>query len=287
MISFTVNSGIRKLALLLVVVLCSSLVTAPVHAADDYPENCEEAPVLTEGTYTGSLSPADEDAMIFDLDDGESVTVSLTWEETKNIVVMNENTWDRDRDSELDYSAVSLNLLNGGYSGELGFVTLGESENDNNPTYMEIYSEGEAPACVGFAVDEKPVDSWKLVVDTAYTPTPTATATYTPTPTPKLTFTPTETPTLTPDPTATPTETEPLAETPQEPTPTERNETGVSGQDSDNDGVVDSEDYAPNDPNVQDRSDVQLSSGQSGPGFGVGMTVVALLVSASIAVRRS
>ncbi|PSP32965.1 chitin deacetylase, partial [Halobacteriales archaeon QH_10_67_22] len=48
--------------------------------------------------------------------------------------------------------------------------------------------------------------------------------------------------------------------------------------DSDGDGTIDSADYAPRDPDVQERSDLESTTDGSGPGFGVGTAFVAVLV---------
>jgi len=52
-------------------------------------------------------------------------------------------------------------------------------------------------------------------------------------------------------------------------------------QDSDGDGVIDSEDYAPEDPDVQEKSDLQTSGG--GPGFGFGVASAAAILTGLVA----
>lgn len=108
----------------------------------------------------------------------------------------------------------------------------------------------------------------------------------TPTPTPTPTSTPSPTRTASPTPTPTPTATDsPGASTPS---PTDSNgDSGTDIRDSDGDGVIDSEDYAPDDPDVQEKSDLQDTTDGSAPGLGAGVAVVALVVAASVAVRRS
>lgn len=68
-------------------------------------------------------------------------------------------------------------------------------------------------------------------------------------------------------------------------TTTRTTEAATTLQDSDGDGVIDSEDYAPDDPDVQEKSDIQ--SDGSIPGFGVGSAVVAMLLTALLVSRRS
>lgn len=86
------------------------------------------------------------------------------------------------------------------------------------------------------------------------TSTPTATPTETPTPTPTRTQTATPTATATSTPTATPTPTGPSGGNGSD------DDTGGDSeelQDRDDDGVIDSQDYAPNDADVQERVDVE------------------------------
>jgi PGF-CTERM protein len=72
------------------------------------------------------------------------------------------------------------------------------------------------------------------------------------------------------------------------PSPTaDGDDTGDGIQDSDGDGMIDSKDYAPRDPDVQEESDVRDASSEQVPGFGVGATVVALTFAAFAAHRRS
>ena len=103
--------------------------------------------------------------------------------------------------------------------------------------------------------------------DSTPTPTPTETATISPTDTPS----PTET--------AVPTEGSTPNGGPLEDSETEEDDL----QDSDGDGVVDSEDYAPNDPEVQRKSDLQETTAGSGSGFGA--LVTGLSASAFLAVQ--
>ncbi|GGM50205.1 hypothetical protein [Haloarcula argentinensis] len=88
----------------------------------------------------------------------------------------------------------------------------------------------------------------------------------------------TPTPTATPTPTPTPT----IEPTQQQPTDTED-----ALQDTDGDGVIDSEDYAPRDPDVQRKSDVITTTGGSGPGFGFGITVLSALIVGVLTRQRS
>ncbi|MFB6186721.1 MAG: right-handed parallel beta-helix repeat-containing protein, partial [Halobacteriaceae archaeon] len=93
----------------------------------------------------------------------------------------------------------------------------------------------------------------------------------------------TPTPSPTPSPTPPPTRTSSVTPSKAEQTTTAGKSTRQSmttRRDSDGDGVPDTEDYAPRDPNVQKRSDIQdRGDGRSivQPGFGVRVTILALL----------
>lgn len=94
------------------------------------------------------------------------------------------------------------------------------------------------------------------------------------TPTPTPTDTPTATPTATPTPTPTAT-----------PTPTR---TKIPVQDTDGDGVVDSEDYAPRDPEVRFKSDIEEDTGGGMPGFSpvTALASLGVVVAVLMVIRR-
>lgn len=125
------------------------------------------------------------------------------------------------------------------------------------------------------STDEPYTSSGDAVTDYA-TVTSLNEDTQTPTATPTPTPTPTSAPTLTPTPTPT-----------QEPTPPQPANAGDDIQDTDGDGVIDSEDYAPRDPDVQRKSDVVTTTGGSGPGFGLGITVLSALIVGLLTRHRS
>lgn len=84
--------------------------------------------------------------------------------------------------------------------------------------------------------------------------------------------------------TAAPTSTETTTTT--EPTTSTETESGTEIKDSDGDGVIDSEDYAPDDPDVQEKEDLQNSSGGLTPGFGMTPALVGMLAAAGLAARQ-
>jgi len=116
------------------------------------------------------------------------------------------------------------------------------------------------------------------------TETPTATHTETATAADTATATATRTATPTATATAAPTATATAATSPAE---TASTSTGTPLQDSDGDGVIDSEDYAPNDPEVQEKSDLTGTASGSGPGFDPVTAVVALILASVARVHRS
>ena len=120
------------------------------------------------------------------------------------------------------------------------------------------YSEGDLIQ-YQLSVDENSPPQTQTPTETA-TPTPTATPTFTPTPTdsPTPTFTPTPSP----------------------------KDTDTPLQDSDGDGVIDEEDYAPNDPEVQEKSDLQGDTAAGTTGFGPLLPGIALTVLLWISRRK-
>ena len=121
-----------------------------------------------------------------------------------------------------------------------------------------------------------------------FTPTPAATPTFRPTPTEVFTPTPTATPTFRPTSTDSPTPTfipSPTDSSTPTATPT-REDTNTPLQDSDGDGVIDEEDYAPSDPEVQEKSDLQGGTGIGTTGFGFLLSCVALTITLWISWRK-
>lgn len=69
----------KALALSTFVVLCVAMTATPV-AADDMADNCEEARVLSDGTYSDRITPNDKDVFILELDEGDYITANLSWD---------------------------------------------------------------------------------------------------------------------------------------------------------------------------------------------------------------
>ena len=127
------------------------------------------------------------------------------------------------------------------------------------------------------------------VETTTRTETATATPTRTTTESPRTTTTEAPRTTTTEAPRTTTTEA-PRTTTTEAPrtTTTEPPETTTEQaiQDSDGDGVIDSDDYAPNDPSVQERSDLEDSGSDSIPGFGAGVTAASVLAGGWLRYKR-
>jgi hypothetical protein len=114
------------------------------------------------------------------------------------------------------------------------------------------------------------------------TPTPTTTRATTTTEAPRTTTTEAPRTTTTEAPRTTTTEA-PRTTTTEAPRTTT---TEQSIQDSDGDGVIDSEDYAPQDPEVQERSDLEESGSDSIPGFGAGVAAASVLAGGWLRYKR-
>jgi PGF-CTERM protein len=254
---------------------------AVVQAADDeIPDNCDYTPYSIEeledkydanATAVGGAinSPEDTDALPIQAEKGDYFAVTI----------FHEDIGDAERrltfDLSPDTSATELENMEE-YRTDADYYK--RSDPTENASF-KIYAEEDGPICLrmfenggfqseynwSFTISQNNENRWYPAPDGSM---PTAT----PSPTP------TETPVSTPTPTATD-------------TGTVSNTNGGTEeddiQDSDGDGVIDSEDYAPNDPDVQEKSDLEdTTTSGSGPGFGLGLTVTALLLIAVAATRR-
>lgn len=69
-----------------VVLVCIAMVGSvaapvPVAAQDDWPDQCRDTTSATEpGTYSGTLSPVDIDAMLVDIPEGDYITATVTFD---------------------------------------------------------------------------------------------------------------------------------------------------------------------------------------------------------------
>lgn len=317
-------SKIQLYLIALLVVASLGIVPGSVTADDEYPEwgECDEAPVVSSGTYSGQIdSPDDVDSIAFDLKKGEYVSFMIEVsekEEDFGVEIMSGTVGQKESITDVRNAEYVVEE----HPGVGKFIT----EVDGGiPAYWKLWGEEESETRYCIAIDAAPMRGqsvgdvpygWELTVEKngeISTPTPTATPTSTltaePTPTPTVggggsgdsgpsgppgppgsteTGSPTPTPTLTSTPT--PTRTATATESPDAASRSPTDDGGDSGddiQDSDGDGVIDSEDYAPRDPEVQEESDLRNTSGGSGPGLGVGAAVLALLVVTAVALRRS
>ncbi|MFC7078029.1 hypothetical protein [Haloarcula halophila] len=257
---------------------------AVVQATDDeIADNCDYTPYSIEeledkydanATAVGGAinSPGDTDALSLQAEKGDYFAVTI----------FHENIGDAERrltfDLSPDTSAAELENMEE-YRTDADYYK--RSEPTENASF-KIYAEEDGPICLrmfenggfqseykwSFTISQNNEHRWYPASDgSAPTPTPSPTPTETPTPT--ATHSPTTTDTVTVSDTNGGTEEDTI-------------------QDSDGDGVIDSEDYAPNDPDVQEKSDlVDTTTGGSGPGFGLELTVTTLLLIAVAATRRS
>jgi len=253
------------LYLTLLLILVGAVAPGVVVANDDYPEDddCSDVQQVSDptGTYSGVInSDSDIDSVVTtNFDEGDYLRVKFTAENSKgfevhfdnpdNSIVRVSNT---DNALEFNSGRTSAIIDNPSYEAYATFTAL-----DSGFLCLFMFSRGgEAP--FGWTVEVMKNDDFT-------TPTPTATPTLTPT------ATPTPTPTDSPE-TSTP-------------SPTDDSSSGDGIEDSDGDGVIGSEDYAPNDPEVQEKSDIQETSEEDGPGFGFGVTIIGLLI-ATFILRR-
>jgi hypothetical protein len=276
--------------------------------ADEWRDDEDTATEVGPGVHAGSLSsPDDEDELKIPVEQGDTVNLTLFKPIRKDVELRVEWPGNQRGTTIADESARRLSREV--TAEENGFVQV-ELTSDTVRT-------GEEPWSLGLNAEPNDVGG------STATPTPDPTATATPTPdqrtatpdrrTPADTETATRTRPPTPTayetagpgtPTSSPTPRERGAETPVtaspppeygEGTPTDDTATGTvpddgspTPQDSDDDGVPDSEDYAPRDPDVQEESDLddeEPTASGGMPGFGPVAVALALLTGGLLARR--
>lgn len=304
----------RGILVLAVLGMALSGTTGPVKAQkkDKWPDKCRYAKEVSPATYSGDLTPSDVDVFVLDRTDGASVHLSfqvrgerLMFTVLNKDVVMSyfnagtpaefqkhlnrPNHRDPYHNHALDYSLSS------------GFKKTIPTEGDS-PRYQQMgaYPE-ELWNILAFNPRSQPTtikDPASPFVGPIYTTSPGKIST-------KMYFSTDDplcirlqTPTLNTNagswnltiknksPTATRTDISNKSTTKNEQN-TSNNANDGDIQDSDGDGVINSEDYAPRDPSVQKKSDLRDSSGGATPGFGVSIAVIAILIVIIVASRRS
>lgn len=244
-----------------------------VAKADDFPTECEQAPVLEPGqTYEDVWSSDDWDTFKFDMNAHDSATVELRYSNEDTYV--NIHRWGQFGENSVGFDLISNDEFNSRHDTEIRPESrdpgwLIDSDGGENVARFKIFPKSNGDACA-MINSEGPGFTYELkyVYGDMSTPTPTPTSTPTETPTPTLTPTPTPSPT----PTATPTSVQ----------------TGTP-IDTDGDGVPDENDYAPKDPEVQEKSDLQSTPtpGSSGPGFGITAVLLGLVIAALVSLRSN
>jgi len=337
----------QRTVLLIALVVAAVAVPQPV-VAQETPDRCDRTEIRSPGSYSGSLTPGDTDALAFDVPNGEGITVTLSFTGsssdselrafTLNRSVVeaghqnldpNEyigvfNDWAnsarndsmtvndpahfhsrdatiRGLDQELDSSENPEELGEMGSSADYPVLPYDTGEffavdnyNDftSNPSAefysdlyraqtgdnrFQLYSNSDDPICLQLqTVGEQPGE-WSLTFErgTGSLATETTTQASESSGEDGSGDVASET-------------TGVSATTAQSNQATESDATArtTSGlQDSDGDGVVDSEDYAPRDPDVQDKSDLQDEQDIPVPGFGAPMTALALVLAGLVALR--
>ncbi|UPV99232.1 hypothetical protein M0R88_11920 [Halorussus gelatinilyticus] len=264
------------------IILVSSMISTPV-AADDWSDECDSARIIGSGTHSGTIDAYQESDMFrlimdkgdtayfeFDVPDGEKDLQIGSWGNNPDTVIF-DNIEHATSNSENTY------LMNPGIRGFEHGVTAS----------WRIYAKEAGTHCIKLrdaaAKDTVPYD-WQIVIeDDGDLATPTPITTRTTTTTTQTTTTTTQTST-TQTTFATPTRTTTRTTMATPTTTIQTNQGGI--KDSDGDGMIDSEDYAPRDPDVQEKSDAQGSTDGSMPGFGLEATLIALLLSLIIFHRQ-
>ncbi|WP_210424934.1 hypothetical protein [Halorussus halobius] len=337
----------KRTALLVALVVASVAVPQPA-VAQEVPDRCDRTEIRSPGSYSGSLTPSDTDALAFDVPNGEGITVTLSFtgsssdselrvfslnrsvvqkghedrEPNEYIGVFND--WansarndsmtisdpahfhsqdatirglDRELDSSEDHEELGEMGSSADYpvlpydTGEM-FAVDNYNDFSANPSAefysdlhraetgdnrFHVYSNTDEPTCLQLqTVGEQPGE-WSLTIergtDSLATEATTAATTQAAT---GSSDTATSATTAGSDSTA-------QSNQATESGPSDPTTSGL--QDSDGDGVVDSEDYAPRDPDVQEKSDLEDDSAVPVPGFGAPATLLAVALAALVALR--
>jgi len=261
----------------------------PVAAQEEIPEDCDDATTYSQDdVIEGTLHPSDSDVFKLNIDKSDRIKVTIVHDYEFPGVDWNHFLFDDQMAINTQYGTdyvtteSSEHSRSGPYDAAHGSITV-KGDTDRWVFYLE--GEVSGTPCIRFQEgyeDETDVSFDYTIYLGSSAPTPTPTLTPTPTPTPTPSPTPTSTPSLTSTTTPFPTAGDESASIT---TSKSGSDSGDDLQDSDGDGMVDSEDYAPHDPEVQEKSDLQETSGGSGAGFGVGVAVVALLIITLVSLR--
>lgn len=295
----------RKRLLLVAIAFSVAIAPQPVVADDDRPDNCERADVAESNRIQGEIaSSVDVDAIKIPLERGDYVSIAVTTGSGERQLVIQPPF-----EPARDYISVTKRRARpqaNPYRGEDGFHA---SPRNSHDTVYQLVAEESGTVCLlltewlgqeatfpysyefRYAVNSEP-SWWEDLRSGLLADNDPIVATAVPIETPRGTLSPTETTVRTTAPEPETSATSPsrtvrtTASGPETPTPSAES----SGQtDSDGDGVPDDEDYAPRDPDVQEKEDVEdESDGDSGwqgmPGFTSGGALVAVV--AFLAIRR-
>ncbi|WP_340102153.1 hypothetical protein [Salinibaculum salinum] len=150
-----------SIAIILTVIIGMIAMTGPAAADDEWPSECDEAPVLSPGSYSGTLSPEDTDVFRVDLPSGDYISINLSFSSSDPEAILryyvrdgslsttNGTEIEADETTQLDRSGTtSLEM----YPSNFSFRT---------------YSETNEPICVDFSTGGDHAGDWAL----SFTPT--------------------------------------------------------------------------------------------------------------------
>jgi len=158
----------RKFAIATAVLLAMSIAVVPQPAlADDrWSANCNETRDITTSNYSGTLSPADQDALRVNIPEGDSVSVSLTWDSGMEIRIFDDVAWSYEEEqdiqeveSEEPFSTLSIDPQH----TEMNNADYFRLEGGQQPFNAKIFSEGQGPICIGLSAAENSGD-WQMNV---------------------------------------------------------------------------------------------------------------------------
>lgn len=140
----------------LLVTTSMAVVAQPVAADDKWADRCKKAEQIDAGSYTGSLTPGDDDVFNIRIPDGESITVSLAWNQeavdTPGIHITNGDA------STTGDSPVQEHSGGGVTSWSL------TDKNDDGQVTFTLYGEDSELTCVYLSGSDEGSTNWEMSI---------------------------------------------------------------------------------------------------------------------------
>lgn len=146
--------------------------SAVVQADDEWPNNCNKnTPLVETGTYSGSLSPDDRDALRIDLDKGDYASVHLFYTppgvqaQTTGLQTTKAPAKVAPLRIQIDEGSGAFTSKSGGDLSAVPGATVYSVDNfylQTNEIEFRAYSEQQSPICIVFETSEDTAAEWRV-----------------------------------------------------------------------------------------------------------------------------